>query len=468
MSLAQQLAERVTAMRYDALPPEALHWNKVALLDTIGVALAGAREDATALVAETLELRPESGPSLVLGSTRRVAALDAALVNGVAAHALDYDNTARNFGGHVSAVMVPALLAAGEAHGSSGRDLILAHAAGYELGNAIGRSVNPGHSEKGWHPTATLGIFAVTAACARLLELTREQTATALGLATSLSAGLKANFGTMTKPLHAGQCARGGLMAALLARKGFTANAEAFEHKQGFFNVFAGAGHYDAKRALDGWNAWEIVNPGASYKLYPCCYSTHSAVEATLNLVRRHGPFDARAISAIETRTHPRGLAHTDRPAPDSPLAAKFSVQYCVARAALDGRVALEHFEGDAYREPAVRDLLARVRATPYAGKLFDEDDPFDAEVVISLADGRTLTEKVDRPLGRSTDNAIAPEHMKAKFGDCAARVLDPAAVAKACGAIEALEKLATARELTALLEPGTTNVKLGKRHERV
>jgi len=455
MSLAKSLAERIAAMRYEDLPPEAVHWNKVALLDTVGVALAGAREDTTALVAETLELKPESGPCLVLGSTKRVAALDAALVNGVAAHALDYDNTAKNFGGHVSAVMVPALLAAAEAHGSSGRDLILAHAAGYELGNAIGRSVNPEHSEKGWHPTATLGVFAVTAACARLLKLTPEQTATALGLATSLSAGLKANFGTMTKPLHAGQCARGGLLAALLARKGFTANPDAFEHKQGFFNVFAGAGHYDAKRALEGWGTWEIINPGASYKLYPCCYSTHSAVEATLNLVRRHGPFDARSISTIETRTHERGLAHTDRPAPDSPLAAKFSVQYCVARAALDGKVVLEHFEGDAYREPAVKDLLARVRATPYTGKLFDEDDPFDAEVSITLADGRTLTEKVDRPLGRTTDNPIAPEHMKAKFEDCAGRVLAPAAVAKACRTIETLEKLATARELTALLEPG-------------
>jgi 2-methylcitrate dehydratase PrpD len=453
MSLARQLAERTSAMRYEDLPPEAVHWSKVALLDTIGVTLAGAREDTTALVAETLELKPESGPCLVLGSTKRVAALDAALANGVAAHALDYDNTAKNFGGHVSAVMVPALLAAAEAHGSSGRDLILGHAAGYELGNAIGRSVNPQHSEKGWHPTATLGVFAVAAACARLLKLTPEQTATALALATSLSAGIKANFGTMTKPLHAGQCARGGLMAALLARKGFTANPDAFEHKQGFFNVFAGAGHYDAARALDGWGTWEIIDPGASYKLYPCCYSTHSAVEATLNLVRRHGPFDAGSISGIETRTHPRGLAHTDRPLPDSPLAAKFSVQYCVARAALDGKVVLEHFEGDAYREPAVKDLLGRVRARPYTGKLFDEDDPFDAEVSISLADGRTLTEKVDRPLGRTTDNPIAPEHMKAKFEDCAGRVLAPAAVAKACRAIESLEKLATARELTALLE---------------
>jgi 2-methylcitrate dehydratase PrpD len=423
------------------------------VLDTVGVALAGAAEDAPKLVEEALELRPGAGPSLVFGSNRRTGALDATLVNGVAAHALDFDNTAKHLGGHVSAVMVPALIAAGEAYGASGRELILAHAAGYEVGASIGRCVNPRHSAKGWHPTATLGVFAVTAACAKLLKLTAAHTETALALATSLAAGHKANFGTMTKPLHAGQCARGGLFAALLARKGFTANAGAFEHKQGFFNLF-GVGQVDANRALEGWGSWEIVNPGASYKLYPCCYSTHSAVEATLNLVRRHGPFDARKVARIDSRTPESGLAHTDRPDPDSPLAAKFSVQYCVARAALNGKVVLEHFEGDAHREPAVRDLLQRVHATPYSGKPFAADDPFDAEVTITLADGRSYTEKVDRPLGRTADNAIAPEHMKAKFENCAARVLAPAAVAAACRALEALEKIGSVRELTTLLEP--------------
>ncbi len=453
MSLARQLAERIVAMRYEDLPPEAIQWCKVAVLDTVGVALAGASEDASKLVVETLELRPGDGPSLIFGSNRRTGALDAALVNGVAAHALDFDNTAKNLGGHVSAVVVPGLIAAGERYGASGRDLILAHAAGYEVGAAIGRCVNPRHTEKGWHPTATLGVFAVTAACAKLLKLTTAQTETALALATSLSAGHKANFGTMTKPLHAGQCARGGLFAALLAHKGFTANSDAFEHKQGFFNLF-GVGKVDAGLALEGWGNWEIVNPGASYKLYPCCYSTHSAVEATLNLVRRHGPFDARKVARIDSRTHERGLAHTDRPDPDSPLAAKFSVQYCVARAALDGKVVLEHFEGDSHREPAVRDLLRRVHATPYTGKLYADDDPFDAEVTITLTDGKSYTEKVDRPLGRTSDNPIAHEDMKAKFENCAGRVLAPMAVAAACRALESLEKLGSTRELTTLLEP--------------
>jgi len=455
MNLARKLAERVAALRHEDFPPEANYWGKVAVLDTLGVTLAGSVEEAPHIVEDVLELRAGDGPCLIYGTSRRVRALDAALVNGTAAHALDYDNTAKNLGGHVSAVVVPALLAAAESHGTSGRDLLLAHAAGYEVGAAIGRCVNPQHTEKGWHPTATVGVFAVTAACAKLLKLTAKETETALALATSLAAGTKANFGTMTKPLHAGLCARSGLLAALLARKGFTANSDAFEHNQGYFNVFNGPGNYDATRALAGWGDWEIVSPGASYKIYPCCYSTHAAVEAMLNLVRRHGPFDARSVARVDSWTPERGLAHTDRPEPDSALAAKFSVQYCVARALLHGKVGLGHFEGDSYREPVVRELLPRVHAAPYTGKLFDEDDPFDAEVKVTLQDGRVYSEKVDRPLGRTSDNPIAPENLRAKFEDCAARVLAPKAIAAVVRMIEGFDRAGSVRELTALLDPG-------------
>jgi 2-methylcitrate dehydratase PrpD len=455
MSLAHELAARVTALRYEDFPPEAYDWGKVAVLDTLGVALAGSSEAAPRIVGEVLGLEPAEGPCLLLGTARRAGPLDAALVNGTAAHALDFDNTAKSMGGHLSAVVVPALVAAAEAYGGDGRDLLLAHAAGYEVGAAIGRCVNPAHTEKGWHPTATLGIFAVTAACARLLGLTVEQTETALALATSLAAGTKANFGTMTKPLHAGQCARGGLFAALLARKGFTANSGAFEHKQGFFRVFSGSNPYDPKRALDGWGDWEIVNPGASYKLYPCCYSTHSAIEATLGLVRRHGPFDPRDLARLDSWTHARGLAHTDRADPRSALEAKFSVQYCVARAFLEGKVVLEHFDDDAWRDPALQQVLKRVQAAPYTGKLYSEDDPFDAEVKITLNDGRSFSAKVDRPLGRASDNAIAYADMKAKFENCAARILSAAAAARAGREIESFENVPSLRDFTKLLEPG-------------
>lgn len=467
MTIARQLAQRISAMSYEGLPPEVVYWSRIAVLDTVGVMLAGSVEEAPRKLADVLGLASGDGPCLIFGTNRRVRPLDAALVNGTAAHALDFDNTAKNLGGHVSAVMVPALIAAGEAFGAGGREVLLAHAAGYEVGARIGRCVNPYHTNKGWHPTATLGVFAVASACARLLELTPDETEIALGLAASLAAGIKANFGTMTKPLHAGQCARGGLLAVLLARKGFTANADALEHKQGFFEVFNGRGNYDAARALEGWDEWELASPGASYKLYPCCYSAHAAVEAALNLVRRHGPFDAGALARVDSWTPAPGLAHTDRPDPDSDLAAKFSVQYCVARALMHGKVVLEHFEGDAWRDPAVRDLLTRIHAAPYAGKPFAEDDPFDAEVKVTLKDGTTYSEKVDRPLGRTSDNPIPPEYLKAKFENCASRVLTPRAAAAACRRIDSFEEAGPVRDFTRLLEAPAAAAKTVKQVAR-
>lgn len=455
MGLARELAERIVSTRQDALPTEALYWSKVAVLDTVGVALAGSLEPAPGRVADALELPAGPGPCLIIGGDRRTDALNAALLNGVSAHVLDYDNTASNLGGHVSAVMVPALLAAAEKHGVSGRDLLAAHAIGFEAGR-IGLAVNPLHSEKGWHPTWTIGVFAVTAACARLLELSVPETETALAIATSLAGGTKANFGTMTKSLHAGLCARNGLFAAGLARKGFTANPEAFEHKQGFFNVFNGKGQYEAARILDGWGEpYDIVSPGASYKLYPCCYSTHAAIQAALDLVQAHGRFDPDAIAQVESRTSTRALAHTDRPDPRSELDAKFSVQYCVARALMDGRVVLEHFEQDAYLEPAVRRLLTRVRAAPYTGVPYCVDDPFDAELDVTMVDGRRFTAKVDRPLGRTAENPIPMARIRDKFDNCSRRVLSPEAAAAVVRAVDQLDRMASVSEFMSLLDTG-------------
>jgi 2-methylcitrate dehydratase PrpD len=453
MSVARQLAERITALRYEDLPPEAIYWCKVAVLDTVGVTLAGSAEPAPRMVEEVLALHASSGPSLIFGSSRRAACLDAALINGTAAHALDFDNATNTMFGHASATMIPALIAAGEAFGASGRDLLLAHAAGFETGARLGRGLNMYHYEKGWHPTSTLGVFAVTAACARLLKLSVAETETALALSTSLAAGIKANFGTMTKPLHVGQCARGGLLAALLARRGFTANPDAFEHKQGFFNVFNGPGNYDIARILEGWgDPLDIVTPGACYKQYPCCASTHSPVDATLTLVREHGPFDANAIARVDSWTSAQRLAHTNRPDPNNALDAKFSVQYCVARALLHGKVVFEHFEGDACRDPAVRDLLPRIHAAPCTEKQFPPHHHIGAEIRVTLADGRAFTATVDRPLGRTSENPIALEHLKAKFESCAGRVLAPATVAAVSRRIDSFEELGSVRDFTALL----------------
>ncbi|HEY0297331.1 MAG TPA: MmgE/PrpD family protein [Bordetella sp.] len=457
--LARELGARVAGLSFERLSADALRWARMGILDTIGVTLAGAREDAPRLAARALDLG--EGPSLVLGARRRVGALDAALINGTASHALDFDDCNNTLGGHPSAPVLSALIPLAEQLGSSGRDFVTAYVAGFEAETKIGLAVNFHHYTKGWHPTATLGTFGAAAACARLMGLDAAGTATALALAASFASGIKANFGTMTKPLHVGHCARNGLYAARLAREGFTANAaRVFEHKQGFLDVFNGPGTYDTQRALDAWaKPLDIVEPGIAVKQYPCCGSTHPALDAMLELVRRHGP-RLEQVERVDAWIHARRLAHTNRPRPNSPLDAKFSLQYVLARALLDGHVGVNDFIESAYRQPEVLALLPRIHVAAYnetgVGG-FPEANHFGGLVRITLRDGSVLEAQVDQPLGRTSANPLPPALLRDKFSLCASAVLAPPAIPAIAETIERIETLNSVGELTAQIHRATT-----------
>jgi len=452
MSFSLELAQRITAVRYEDLPSDAVRWAKVGILDTVGVTLAGHSDPSAQIVAHALAAA--SGPALVFGGDRRVGALDAALINGTASHALDFDDCNNTFGGHPSVPILPALFALAEQTGASGREFIAAYVAGFETETKISLGVNFYQYTRGWHPTTTIGVFGAAAACARLLCLSDEQTATALAVATSFASGIKSNFGTMTKPLHIGHCARDGLFAALLARDGYTASPVAFEHKQGYFEVFNGAGNYDAARILPAWGKpWDIVEPGIAIKQYPCCGSTHPAIDAMLMLVRQHD-LKPEQVERIDSWTHQRRLAHTNRPDPQSTFDAKFSVQYCLARALADRKVVLAHFDGDTYRDKKIRDLLPRIHVAPYTTAQFPADNHFGAEVKVALRDGTVHAQKVDQPFGRTSRNPLPPELLKEKFINCALRVLPESSVTQLHAAIQELERLDDMRQLTALICP--------------
>ena len=424
MTIAEGLAERIHSVRYDALPEDALHWARVAILDTVGVTLAGASEPCARIASRVLTGNISAGPSLVFGTDRRAPPLDAAMINGTAAHALDFDDCSNTLGGHPSAPILPALFALGETLEVDGRAFLAAYIAGFETEARISRGINFHHYEKGWHPTATIGVFGATAACAHLLGMAPDRIAVALGLAASFASGLKANFGTMTKPLHVGHSSRNGLLAALLVADGFTANSGAFEHRQGFLEVFNGAGNYDADAILRDWGApLDITRPGVAIKQYPCCGSTHPAVDAMLALVREYDIAPA-SIERIDAWTHPRRLAHTNRPDPNSALDAKFSVQYCLARAAIDRQVTLADFDGDAHRDPEVRAMLARVFAAPHPEMAMASTDHFGGEVRITLKDGSTLSRRVNQPIGRDSDHPLPRDLLEAKFMSCATRAI--------------------------------------------
>ena len=450
MTIAHTLATRIVALQYADLPPAAVHWAKVGILDTVGVTLAGSTEPAARLVAEVTATT--AGPSLIFGTTQRTTPLDAALVNGAASHALDFDDCNNTIGGHPSVPILPALFALADARGASGHDFINAYVAGFETETRIARGVHFHHYEKGWHPTATLGVFGAAAACARLLGLDAERTAVALAIAASFSSGIKANFGTMVKPLHVGHCTRNGLFAALLAEHGYTANPGALEHTQGFLELFNGAGNYDAAKILDGWaDPLDIIRPGIAIKQYPCCGSTHPALDVMLELRRTHD-IKAAEVTKIEAWVHARRLAHTNRPHPNSDLDAKFSLQHCLVRALLDGQITIGQFEHAAYRAPEVQALLPKVHVAPYDASQFDMTNHFGGEVRVTLADGRVLSGKVEQPLGRTSDNPLPPALLRDKFELCARRVLAPAVASRLYVQIDAFEQLGDVRALTATM----------------
>jgi 2-methylcitrate dehydratase PrpD len=451
---AQFLGARIAALRFDALPPEALHWAKVGILDTVGVTLAGSREDAPRLAARALDLA--SGPSLLFGTSRRVGALDAAFVNGTASHALDFDDCSNTLGGHPSVPVLSALFPLADDLGAAGRDFLVAYVAGFEAETKIALAVNFHHYSKGWHPTATLGTFGAAAAAARLMGLDAAKTSVALALAASFASGLKANFGTMAKPMHVGHSARSGVLAARLAGAGFTANAQSvFEHEQGFLDVFNGPGTYDVQRAMAAWaEPLDIVRPGIAIKQYPCCGSTHPAIDAMLDIVDRRR-IDASQVERIDAWIHARRLRHTDRPRPGSALDAKFSLQYVLARALVDRGVGIPHFQEESHRDARIAELLPRIHVAPYDAAQFAADNHFGGAVQVTLRDGSVETASVEQALGRTSANPVPQERLQRKFDLCAAMVLREEAIAPVAQAIARFESLADVRTLTSLLAGG-------------
>lgn len=453
--LLGQMAVKILGMTLDQAPPEAVETSKQAILDTLGVTLAGAGTEVTRTVHDTVRPLSAPGPALVFGQDQRIDLLNAALVNGTASHALDFDDCSNSMGGHPSAPVVPALWALAEDRGGSGRAFLAAYIAGVECETRLARAVNFHHYEKGWHPTSTLGTFGSTAACGHLIGLNADRMTHALALAASMAAGLKANFGTMAKPFHVGQAARNGLLAALLAENGMTANPAALEDAQGFFRVYNGDGKFDADRVLADWaSPLDVIEPGIAFKRHPCCASTHPAVDALLRLKAEHD-LTPDKVSLVESWTHPRRLRHTNRPDPKTGLDGKFSVQYVLARALAQGLVSLDHFSDEAVRDPAVRALMSRVRAAPDPDARMDTSEHFYARVRVTLGSGEQVEAFVDRPLGRDRHHPLPPGTLEAKFRDCATQVLTEAAAAELLDALLGLESCASISEVSGLIAAG-------------
>src|SRR5271169_1008857 len=270
--LTRALAERAMALRYDELPAPVRELARQCILDYLGVALAGAQDPLVQILLDEMAEAGGSPQASIIGHSARLPVLSASLVNGSAAHALDYDDVNKAMPGHPSVAILPGLLALAELKGSSGREVTTAFVAGYETACRIGAALQPGHYNLGFHSTGTVGCFGAAAACAHLLGLDAEATAMALGIAGTQAAGLKSQFGTMCKPFHAGKAAQNGLFAVRLAQRGFSSRTDIVECVQGFADpwsgLFSGSCARDAGRRLP--SPRQPLQIPRRLLLYPC------------------------------------------------------------------------------------------------------------------------------------------------------------------------------------------------------
>lgn len=450
MMFSRELSKLIISLCDEDLTLSALDNAKTVILDTLGCALAGANEPAVEMLVTTPGIATKGNVRLI-GRTERLDVLNAALVNGTAAHALDFDDVNTAMGGHPSAPVLSALMACCELAPYSGRELLLAFITGFETETRLARAVNFHHYQLGWHPTATLGVFGAAAACAKLMKLNEEQVATSLAFSASLASGLKANFGTMTKPFHVGHAARHGLMATLMARQGWTASADAFEHEQGFFNVFNGKGNYNFYRAFEEWAApLDIVSPGIGIKLYPCCDSTHTSIDAVRLLHAEH-QFNEVDIERIEVMIHPLRLTHINRPNLRSATDAKFSVQYCIACMLIDKKIDFNSFSPLAYENSKVQALMSKIQVFPHPTPEQSSVGNYLTDLRIQMKDGIWLEKRMEQPLGRHIDEPAPLELILEKFESCASLVLKASAVKKLSNAVMSIENFSDASELVKL-----------------
>lgn len=337
---------------------------RVAVQDTVACMLAGSRAPVTQRAAKAIE-DWGSGTCNAVGG-RRVAAPWAALVNGTAAHALDFDDYDFPAVSHPSAVLVPALLALAEEHGASGVAMLDAYVVGYEAMACIGKAVNMAHYERGWHSTATLGTLGATAACARLLRLDGDACATALSIATSMAAGFKSQFGTMAKPLHAGLAAKNGILAIRFAQSGITASMATLDGPWSILTLLGGDTAPGFVRALDELGApLAIEHFGLVIKRFPTCSYTHRAIAGVLHLRQLHR-IDAAQVERVEAELPDRNARVLAHPLAETEAQARFSMQYCLANAICSGDVTEADFLPDALSRTEVRDLMRRITLIDY------------------------------------------------------------------------------------------------------
>lgn len=452
--LTEILADRVTGFCLEDMDPKARQNAKGALKDCFGCLLAGANSPPAEILRRYAALLGSRETATILGFRGlRTDPGTAAMINGTAAHFHDYDDVSTNVTGHPSVVILPTALAVGEQTGTSGRDVLEAYALGVEIMGLMGRGLNPQHYSQGWHNTGTLGVFGAAAAAGKLLHLDRQQLIYAFSIAASRSAGLKGNFGTMTKSLHAGLAASNGIFAAQAAKLGLDANPDIFEIDGGYVPVTTGSIDLRAITDFIEEGASEFLSPGIAIKPFPSCKATHNGINASMELQREHC-FQPEDVRSILVDCQPIAKDLLKYPNAQTPLQGKFSMNYCIACALCFGRVSLSQFEGVEIKDQTVQELMKKIRmevCDDIAGGEY-YNGTWETAVHITLNSGETLYRRVRYASG-DPERPLRPEELDEKFRDCISVSADLSKAGPLTEAIEAIEALPCLDPLLQALE---------------
>ena len=454
MGATRELAAWAAGTVSPAIPPEVIGRARTAIIDTIGVILVGTTQPVTRIVAEVVAEDACRPLASQLGTSFKTSPENAALLNGVSGHALDFDDVSGSVEGHPSVVILPAALATAELVGASGSELIEAYVIGVEVMSKLGLAMGAAHYQAGWHATSTLGTIGAAVAAARLLGLDADHVQMAIAIAVSEASGSRQNFGTMTKPFHAGHAARCGVHAARLAAKGMTASLEALEGPLGYFALLSFGEGAAAQVGASLGRPWDLEAGAFSVKKYPCCFAIHRAADGLLDIrsERAISPSEVEAISVIVPGG---GLSPLIYDQATTGLEGKFCMRYVLAAALLDGRVALETFTDDMVQRPEIRRLQQLVQVCEDRG-IQVRHSPFDDGYVlvqVRLRDGSQALRRVEQPLG-SPANPLDRAQLEAKYRDCARTVLDQSQVDRSLASLQALEALPGVAALVEDLTP--------------
>lgn len=414
MSLAKELAYFVKNIQMSDFSEEAILRARNAIRDCVSVLVKAVDSETGKIILDYGRQFQREPVCSVLGTSFKTTPDMAALINGTLAHALDFDDVNNTMQGHPSVALLPAVWAMGEYTGASGEDILLAYLTGFEVQTRIGRIARPSHYATGFHATGTMGAFGAAAACAKLLKLSEEQIQMAIGIVSSMAAGLRDNFGTMTKPLHAGRAAENGVTAALLAQKGFTSEPEILLTPKCFNRVFNIQQDIPESGVFDIKAKPEIMIEGIMIKKYPSCACTHLALDGLFGILKRNN-IRPNQIKRIFVTVNPWAMDTLIHNHPQTGLEGKFSMQYCLAAAAIDGKITLETFTDERVQEPVVQELLQRVEVTldESYGRIY-----MCATVGVETKKGFKESVYVDFPTG-SPEKPMSEEELKEKFINC-------------------------------------------------